>query len=74
MFFASAREIWYGPKAREIREQTVKCDKLCLYTCLSQKTLTDKVKMGLTLLTAIKKDKNAVNAVEPDRETVLTHS
>ena len=71
---ASAREIWYGPKAREIRKQTVECDKLCLYTCLSQKTLTDKVKMGLTLLTAIKKDKNAVNAVEPDRETVLSHS
>ena len=49
---ASAREIWYGPKAREIRKQTVECDRLCLYTCLSQKTLGDKVKMGLTLLTA----------------------
>jgi MoaA/NifB/PqqE/SkfB family radical SAM enzyme len=46
----SAREIWYGPKAQEIRRQTVECDKLCLYTCLSQKTLTDKVKMGLTIL------------------------
>jgi MoaA/NifB/PqqE/SkfB family radical SAM enzyme len=46
----SAREIWYGPKAQEIRKQTVECDKLCLYTCLSQKTLGDKVKMGMTLL------------------------
>jgi MoaA/NifB/PqqE/SkfB family radical SAM enzyme len=46
----SAREIWYGPKAQEIRKQTVACDRLCLYTCLSQKTLTDKVKMGLVLL------------------------
>jgi MoaA/NifB/PqqE/SkfB family radical SAM enzyme len=46
----SAREIWYGPKAQEIRRQTVECDRLCLYTCLSQKTLTDKVKMGLTIL------------------------
>lgn len=46
----SAREIWYGPKAREIRRETVECDKLCLYTCLSQKTLVDKFKMGLGLL------------------------
>ena len=46
----SAREIWYGPKARDIRKQTVSCDRLCLYTCLSQKTLSDKLKMGLALL------------------------
>ena len=45
----SAREIWYGPKAQEIRKQTVGCDRQCLYTCLSQKTLVDKVKMGLQL-------------------------
>ena len=45
-----AREIWYGAQAREIRRQTVACDKLCLYTCLSQKTLTDKFKMGMNLL------------------------
>ena len=46
----SAREIWYGPKAQEIRRQTVNCDRLCLITCLSQKTLKDKVDMGLRLL------------------------
>ena len=46
----SARDIWYGPEAQKIRKQTVECDRLCLYTCLSQKSLTDKVKMGLTLL------------------------
>ncbi|MDX2038313.1 MAG: radical SAM protein [Isosphaeraceae bacterium] len=46
----SARDIWYGPKAQEIRKKTVECDRLCLYTCLSQKTIGDKVKMGLTLL------------------------
>jgi MoaA/NifB/PqqE/SkfB family radical SAM enzyme len=46
----SARDIWYGEKAQEIRRQTVACDRLCLFTCLSQKTLGDKVKMGLTLL------------------------
>ena len=46
----SAREIWYGPKAQQIRKETVACEKLCLYTCLSQKTIGDKVKMGLNLL------------------------
>ena len=47
---ASAREIWYSPQAQKIRKETVACDKLCLYTCLSQKTISDKVKMGLNLL------------------------
>jgi MoaA/NifB/PqqE/SkfB family radical SAM enzyme len=47
----SARDIWYGEKAEKIRKETVECDRLCLYTCLSQKTLVDKVRMGLTLLT-----------------------
>jgi MoaA/NifB/PqqE/SkfB family radical SAM enzyme len=46
----SARDIWYGPEAQEIRRQTVACDRLCLMTCLSQKTLKDKVKMGARLL------------------------
>lgn len=53
----SARDIWYGPKAQEIRKQTVACDRLCLYTCLSQKTIKDKVKMGLTLLRGQKSDR-----------------
>jgi MoaA/NifB/PqqE/SkfB family radical SAM enzyme len=46
----SARELWYGPKAEEIRKQTVACDRLCLVTCISQKTLKDKAKIGLRLL------------------------
>jgi MoaA/NifB/PqqE/SkfB family radical SAM enzyme len=46
----SAREIWYGAEAREIREQTLNCDRLCLITCVSQKTLQDKIMMGLKLL------------------------
>jgi MoaA/NifB/PqqE/SkfB family radical SAM enzyme len=60
----SAREIWYGPKAEEIRRKTVECDRLCLYTCLSQKTLTDKVKMGVTLLTHQKREKAPPDLVE----------
>ena len=46
----SARAIWYGEKAHEIRRQTVGCGKLCLITCVSQKTILDKVAMGLKLL------------------------
>lgn len=46
----SAKDIWYGPRAQEIRKQTVACDRLCLITCLSQKTLKDKVSMGVKLL------------------------
>lgn len=46
----SAREIWESHEARLRRERTTKCEKLCLFTCLSQKTLTDKVKMGVNLL------------------------
>ncbi len=60
----SAREIWYGPKAQEIRRQTVECDRLCLYTCLSQKTLKDKFKMGMTLLKYQPKNRKIDNLVE----------
>jgi hypothetical protein len=60
----SARDIWYGPKAQEIRRQTVECDRLCLYTCLSQKTLTDKVKMGLTLLSHQRRQKPPEGHIE----------
>ena len=46
----SAREIWRGEDAALRRKETTSCEKLCLFTCLSQKTLKDKVKMGLTLI------------------------
>ena len=46
----SAREVWRSAEARERRRQTTKCTRLCLFTCLSQKTLMDKVRMGLRLL------------------------
>jgi radical SAM protein with 4Fe4S-binding SPASM domain len=45
-----AREIWESHEARQRRHETTSCDKLCLSTCLSQKTILDKVKMGMTLL------------------------
>jgi hypothetical protein len=43
--------IWYSEEARTRRKETVACDKLCLFTCLSQRTLNDKLKIDLTLLT-----------------------
>jgi len=46
----SAREIWTGAKAKKIREATIKCDKLCLLTCLSQKSLVNKASQALTIL------------------------
>jgi MoaA/NifB/PqqE/SkfB family radical SAM enzyme len=46
----SAEELWYSPEGRAVRRDTVACEKLCLITCLSQKKLTDKVKMGLQLV------------------------
>jgi MoaA/NifB/PqqE/SkfB family radical SAM enzyme len=61
----SARDIWYGPKAQAIRRQTVECDRLCLYTCLSQKTLGDKVKMGLTILKGQRRKHEPEDLVEP---------
>lgn len=47
----NAREIWYSEEAKQRRKETVACDSLCLFTCLSQKTLADKAKMALTLVT-----------------------
>jgi MoaA/NifB/PqqE/SkfB family radical SAM enzyme len=46
----SAREIWYDQKAQEVRRDTLNFGKLCLITCVSQKTVLDKVKMGMKLL------------------------
>jgi len=45
-----AREIWKGKKAAKLRRDTVACRKLCLITCLSQKTLKDKVSQARKLL------------------------
>ncbi len=47
----SLKDIWYGEAGRKNRQQTTACDKLCLFTCLSQKNLSDKVEMGIKLIT-----------------------
>jgi MoaA/NifB/PqqE/SkfB family radical SAM enzyme len=46
----SARDIWASPVAREHRRETTKCETLCLFTCLSQKSVLDRVKMAKTVL------------------------
>jgi hypothetical protein len=53
----------------ERRAETTACERLCLYTCLSQKTLKDKVKMGLTLLTGNRGKKNGSRKVVHTRAT-----
>ncbi len=46
----SAREIWHDAAARAVRKGTAGCEKLCLMTCLSQKTLGNKVGIALKML------------------------
>jgi MoaA/NifB/PqqE/SkfB family radical SAM enzyme len=46
----TAREIWYGEDGAQRRKETIACETLCLFTCLSQKNLTDKIAMGLKLI------------------------
>lgn len=46
----SAREIWYSDKAREVREQTMACTRLCLATCKSRKSASDKLRAAFILL------------------------
>ncbi|HXW20235.1 MAG TPA: radical SAM protein [Roseiarcus sp.] len=46
----TAREIWYGEQGSQRRKETVACETLCLFTCLSQKNIGDKFKMGMKLL------------------------
>lgn len=51
---ASARDIWLGPVAREIRSRTVKCGRFgspdCASSCLAHKPLREEVKRALLLL------------------------
>jgi len=50
----SAREIWHGDEAKKRRKETVECDSLCLFSCLAHKTMKDKLKMGLTVISGLK--------------------
>jgi MoaA/NifB/PqqE/SkfB family radical SAM enzyme len=45
-----ARDIWYSEKAKKIRDQTLKCNKLCVSTVTSHKSFKDKTRMALQLL------------------------
>jgi len=43
----SAREIWTGDVAREVRRQTVACTKGCTYGCKESKSMVQTIKRGL---------------------------
>lgn len=50
----SAREIWYGEEAQRLRAQMVACTKFgevaCANSCLSHRTLAQKIALGLLFL------------------------
>lgn len=46
----TAKEIWMGTEASKIRTATIRCDKLCLLTCLSHKSIGNRIGQALTLL------------------------
>lgn len=51
-----AREIWEGYEAQQRRKETTSCERLCVSTIYSQKTIVDKVKMGMTLLSGNRRE------------------
>lgn len=53
-----AREIWRGEQAQKIRKATITCDKLCLLTCLSNKSLLLKFNQAMTILSRQRKMKS----------------
>lgn len=61
----SAREIWGSYEAKQRRRETTSCDRLCLFTCLSQKTLRDKVRMGFTLISRSSNDRRPTQRPAP---------
>ena len=50
----SARDIWYGDKAKQLRAQTLTCRKFgtvsCANSCLAHRTFMQQVKRGLLLI------------------------
>jgi MoaA/NifB/PqqE/SkfB family radical SAM enzyme len=50
----SAREIWYGDRAQQLRAQMVNCTKFgeveCANSCLTHRTLAQKVELGFLFL------------------------
>jgi len=51
----SAEEIWYGTKGSEVRKETINCQRLCLLTCVSNKSIKDRVKVGMKLFNPLAK-------------------
>ncbi|MHB9052998.1 MAG: radical SAM protein [Thermoleophilia bacterium] len=52
-----AREIWYGAESVNARKQTINCQELCLLTCVTNKSLKERLKMGRKLFTENRKSR-----------------
>lgn len=46
----SAKDIWLGDRAEDLRRQSLGCEKQCLVNCSTQRTLLEKASMALHLL------------------------
>jgi len=46
----SAKEIWTGEYAEDLRKKSLHCEKQCLVNCSAQRTLLEKASMALHLL------------------------
>lgn len=63
----SAREIWYGERARQVRQEKIGCTRLSYRTPLSKRTMKEKVKTGINILRS--KKGNSVFQGKSPRET-----
>jgi radical SAM protein with 4Fe4S-binding SPASM domain len=59
----SAREIWESAEARQRRKETIACERLCLFSCLSNNTFSNKLRTGIALL----RDRSG-DFIDKDRE------
>ncbi|NTU90615.1 MAG: radical SAM protein [Chlorobiaceae bacterium] len=50
IFTRSAREIWKNPRARVIRDASIRCKRHCLFTCRSDKTVGSRIGQAMAML------------------------
>lgn len=45
----SAKDIWHGDQAENLRQKAIHCEKQCLVNCSTQRTILEKVSMAMHL-------------------------
>lgn len=50
IFTEGIQNMWRSDKTKSIRSKTLKCKKLCLLTCTSQKSILDRAKVAISFL------------------------